>query len=195
MPLIKNNSIISDIYNHASDSDILLPDQPATVSLERWLLEGQKIINSGMDIGIRLKSSQNVENIKDDLKYFAVIILEFPNFTDGRAYSQASILRQHFGYKTEIRAVGDVSYDQLQNMQRSGFDSFEVTRKLDIDKFITAINEVTSFYQASFGNKILDKDATSQSPIRDGLSIRQMRQYGNFDHKLNDHIMDIAAAE
>ena len=195
MPLIKNNSVISDIYYHANDSAILLPDQPATVSLERWLLERQKIIVSGMDIGIRLKSNHDVASIKDDTKYFAVIILNFPNFTDGRAYSQAGILRQHFGYGSEIRATGDVAYDQLQNMQRSGFDAFEVVKKLDIDKFIKASNEVTSFYQASLGNIPLEQVMASKPTGRHGLSIRQMRQYANSDHQIDKQIIDIAAAE
>ncbi len=190
MPLIKNNIVISDIYYHADDSAILLPDQPATVSLERWLLERQKIINSGMDIGIRLKSTQDINSIKDDLQHFAVIILNFPNFTDGRAYSQASILRQHLNYKSEIRATGDVSYDQLQNMQRSGFDAFEVSKKLDIDKFIKATNEVTFFYQSSLG-----KEITSKPTKLHGLSIRQMRQYKFFNDQIDNHLVDIAAAE
>ena len=51
------------------------------------------------------------------------IDLHFPKFTDGRAFSQAFLLRRRLGFKGEIRATGDVLIDQLVQMQRSGFDS------------------------------------------------------------------------
>jgi uncharacterized protein (DUF934 family) len=49
--------------------------------------------------------------------------LHFPKFTDGRAYSQAFLLRRRLGFKGDIRATGDVLIDQLVQMQRTGFDS------------------------------------------------------------------------
>ncbi|WP_296357119.1 DUF934 domain-containing protein [Ramlibacter sp.] len=51
------------------------------------------------------------------------IELDFPKFTDGRAYSQAILLRRRRGFAGEIRATGDVLIDQLVQMQRSGFSS------------------------------------------------------------------------
>jgi uncharacterized protein (DUF934 family) len=52
----------------------------------------------------------------------AQINLHFPKFTDGRAYSQAFLLRRRLGFQGEIRATGDVLIDQLVQMERSGFD-------------------------------------------------------------------------
>ena len=51
------------------------------------------------------------------------IDLHFPKFTDGRAFSQAFLLRRRLGFKGEIRATGDVLIDQLLQMQRCGFDA------------------------------------------------------------------------
>lgn len=51
------------------------------------------------------------------------IDLEFPKFTDGRAFSQAFLLRRRRGFTGEIRATGDVLVDQLPQMARSGFDA------------------------------------------------------------------------
>lgn len=51
------------------------------------------------------------------------IELDFPKFTDGRAYSQAVLLRRRRGFAGEIRATGDVLIDQLVQMQRAGFSS------------------------------------------------------------------------
>ena len=58
-----------------------------------------------------------------DLNGVTRIDLHFPKFTDGRAYSQAYLLRRRLGYTGELRATGDVLIDQLLQMQRGGFDS------------------------------------------------------------------------
>src|SRR6478672_11489033 len=60
--------------------------------------------------------------------------LHFPKFTDGRAYSQAFLLRRRREFRGEIRATGDVLVDQLAQMERSGFDVavLRADQKLDI---------------------------------------------------------------
>uniref|UniRef100_UPI0037C0814E DUF934 domain-containing protein n=1 Tax=Limnohabitans sp. TaxID=1907725 RepID=UPI0037C0814E len=57
-----------------------------------------------------------------DLSGVTRIDLQFPKFTDGRAYSQAFLLRRRLGFAGELRATGDVLIDQLVQMQRTGFD-------------------------------------------------------------------------
>jgi uncharacterized protein (DUF934 family) len=51
------------------------------------------------------------------------IDLNFPKFSDGRAYSQAFALRRRLGFSGEIRATGDVLVDQVVQLQRLGFSS------------------------------------------------------------------------
>ena len=58
-----------------------------------------------------------------DIAKAAVIDLHFPKFTDGRAYSQAALIRKRLGFKGELRATGDVLVDQLLLMQRTGFST------------------------------------------------------------------------
>ncbi len=161
MPLIKENILASDPWYHASDDTPLLPDVPATVSLARWQAERGAILRSGMDIGVRLDSSDAAEIIADDLEHFGIVVLNFPAFTDGRAYSQARLIRDRFGFGGEIRATGDVLYDQLQMMHRCGFDAFEVRKDHDVEGFIDALNEVDIFYQGAAGR---------------GLSLRELRK-------------------
>ena len=60
-----------------------------------------------------------------DLKHLKLVVLHFPKYTDGRAYSQARLLRGRLGYRGELRATGQVLCDQLPFMLRCGFDSFE----------------------------------------------------------------------
>lgn len=74
-------------------------------------------------------AGQNVIELANDADPFQVslegvdrIDLNFPKFTDGRAFSQAFLLRRRLGFKGEIRATGDVLVDQLAQMERSGFD-------------------------------------------------------------------------
>jgi uncharacterized protein (DUF934 family) len=61
--------------------------------------------------------------LQADIKAASVIDLHFPKFTDGRAYSQAVLIRKRLGFTGELRATGDVLIDQLQLMQRSGFSA------------------------------------------------------------------------
>lgn len=73
---------------------------------------GLNVLELANDIDPRTLSLDGVQRID----------LNFPKFTDGRAFSQAFLLRRRLGFKGEIRATGDVLVDQLVQMQRSGFD-------------------------------------------------------------------------
>ncbi len=73
--------------------------------------------------------------------------LNFPKFTDGRAFSQAFLLRRRLGFKGEIRATGDVLIDQLQQMQRSGFDAAVLREDQNPDFARRQLNRYPDFYQ------------------------------------------------
>ena len=73
---------------------------------------------------MHLKAADLVDQIAGDLDRLAVVVLEFPKFNDGRALSQARLLRERYGYRGEIRATGKVVRDLLLFMHRCGFDAF-----------------------------------------------------------------------
>jgi uncharacterized protein (DUF934 family) len=75
------------------------------------------------------------------------IELHFPKFTDGRAFSQALMLRRRCGFKGEIRATGDVLIDQLSQMQRCGFSSAVLRADQDIAKGRELLTHFSAFYQ------------------------------------------------
>jgi len=77
------------------------------------------------------------------------IDLHFPKFTDGRAYSQAFLLRRRLGFKGEIRATGDVLIDQLVAMARTGFDVAVLREGLDATAVQRQFDRFPSFYQGS----------------------------------------------
>jgi uncharacterized protein (DUF934 family) len=76
-----------------------------------------------------------------------VIALEFPKFGDGRAYSYARLLRERYGFRGELRAVGNVLRDQALFMLRCGFDAFEVTEGTPIEGWREALGEISVVYQ------------------------------------------------
>ena len=75
------------------------------------------------------------------------IDLNFPKFTDGRAYSQAFLLRRRLGFTGEIRATGDVLIDQLVQMQRSGFDVAVLREGVHADAAQRQFDRFSAFYQ------------------------------------------------
>jgi uncharacterized protein (DUF934 family) len=86
--------------------------------------------------------------IGKDVRGFGVVILEFPVFKDGRAYSQARLLRERYGYKGEIRARGEVLRDQLFFMMRCGVNAFEFSRD-DAHGAQAALREFSLTYQGA----------------------------------------------
>ncbi|MEQ8177978.1 MAG: DUF934 domain-containing protein [Amphiplicatus sp.] len=93
-----------------------------------------------------LPNDVKVEEVAGGLNHFAAIILQFPVFKDGRAYSQARLLRERYGYKGEIRARGNLLRDQVLFMARVGFDGFDVGGE-KVEAFAEALSEFSFFYQ------------------------------------------------
>jgi len=77
------------------------------------------------------------------------IDLQFPKFTDGRAYSQAFLLRRRLGFAGELRATGDVLIDQLVQMQRTGFDVAVLKAGVDASAAQRQFERFAGFYQGS----------------------------------------------
>jgi uncharacterized protein (DUF934 family) len=107
----------------ADDQDI--PRGDVILSLARFEAEGDRLLSEGRAVGVRLKTDEEVETLVYDLPRIAVVALEFPKFRDGRQYSNARLLRERYGFKGEVRAVGDVLREQAHFMLRCGFDAFE----------------------------------------------------------------------
>ncbi|MDO8386413.1 MAG: DUF934 domain-containing protein [Polaromonas sp.] len=78
--------------------------------------------HAAVDDSSTLVLPNDADPLSPSLDGVARIDLHFPKFTDGRAFSQAFLLRRRRGFQGEIRATGDVLVDQLAQMERSGFD-------------------------------------------------------------------------
>lgn len=150
--LIKDGAYAEDVYARVAD-DAPLPDGAVIVSLPRFQKEREALLARNTPIGIRLQASENPELLGADVNHFSLIVLEFPKFRDGRAFSWARMLRTRLGFTGEIRAVGDFLYDQMNYQRRVGFDAWEVPDHFTIEMFKRAVTEMTNVYQPSTDGK------------------------------------------
>lgn len=144
--IIKNRQIIDDPWQFIAD-DAELPTGPVIVSLARWNQDRAALLGRGGPLGVRWPNTTSVADWVSDLPHWDVVALEFPQFADGRAYSQARLLRERYGYSGEIRAVGDVLRDQLLYMARSGFDAFVLRADRSLEDALAAFGEFSECYQ------------------------------------------------
>jgi uncharacterized protein (DUF934 family) len=147
MPLLKNGRAVSDPWQPVADEAPAPSDGPIVVSFARWQAERASLLGRSAALGVRLKNTDDVKALQPDLQRLGLIVLEFPKYTDGRAYSQARLLREQLGYCGELRATGQVLLDQLLFMQRAGFDAFALERQDAEAAWQKAQRSFTLFYQ------------------------------------------------
>jgi uncharacterized protein (DUF934 family) len=152
MPLIKDGAFVPDVFTAVTD-DAALPDGAAIVPLARFQKERDTLLARNAPLGVILKSAESPELLGDDVHRFSVIVLEFPVFRDGRAFSWARMLRQRLNFAGEIRGTGHFLYDQIAYMKRVGFDAWNVADSFPLEQFHRALTEMTNVYQPSADGK------------------------------------------
>ncbi len=111
-----------DPWTALADADsVPASDAPLLVSAAR--LEGDESFGD-RPLGVLLTVSDPVEALATRLNRLSLVALDFPKFRDGRALTAARLLRERYGFRGEVRAVGDVLRDQAFHMVRCGFDAF-----------------------------------------------------------------------
>ena len=133
--------------------DGLLPDFPEDVDLlvplAIWRARKDDLLARRGRNGVRLEPHEGPEQIAADIERLALVAVNFPKFGDGRGYSTARLLRERYGYRDELRAVGDVLRDQLLFLARSGFDAFELREDQEPHAALAAFGELSEQYQSS----------------------------------------------
>ena len=147
MSLLKGGAQALDPWVAIADDAPLPETGSPIVSLARWQRERAALRARNGALGVRLPNSAGVEEIAGDLDRLALVALEFPKFNDGRAFSQARLLRERYAYRGELRATGQVLRDQLLFMARCGFDAFEIAKGDPVESWQHAIAAFTVFYQ------------------------------------------------
>ena len=109
------------------------------------------------EVGVWLESFELVEDLVasvDDLNRLPVIGVHFPRFADGRGFSIATLLRTRYGYRNELRALGDVLRDQLFYMKRCGFDAYLMRPDRSTEEALASLRDFSEPYQAAVDNPL-----------------------------------------
>jgi len=146
--LFKDGAFIADPFRPWAEGDDAATVRYTHIPLPVFLEHRDAVLANPHPVGLLVSPGDNVELVKGDLDRFSSIAINFPAFGDGRGYSSSRLLAERYGYKGELRAVGDVLHDQISHMRRCGMTAFvvkhEPTRKaLEEGKLAT----VDLFYQ------------------------------------------------
>lgn len=144
--IIKNGEVVADPWC------LLAPgaELPASVTaikpqlllpLARWVQELESLEKAGYTVGVWLAPDDAPEALIPRLAQIPVIAIQFPSFTDGRGYSLARLLRQRYGFRGELRAVGDILRDQIYFLHQCGFNAFCLRPDQDIASALAALQD------------------------------------------------------
>ena len=154
MPLVKQGSITTDLFVHVADGAELPGDGAILVTAARFLEDPEGLLKRAGKVGVIWPNNRDLDDLVPYLDRLAAVALVFPIFRDGRAYSQARLLRERHGYEGELRATGQVLRDQFVFMSRAGFDAFEVKKDADADAFAATVKRYSVFYQPTGDGRV-----------------------------------------
>lgn len=99
-----------------------------------------KTLTIGPEMALEAALLENIDRVE----------IRFENFTDGRGYSTAKLLRERFGWKGKLCAIGDITVDQLGYLARCGFDSFSLRDDQDVKLAKQYLNTFSANYQRGY---------------------------------------------
>ncbi|CAN5543900.1 DUF934 domain-containing protein [soil metagenome] len=146
MQLLRRNAIVADDWTFAGLDDPLPESGDVAVPFARLLKEWETLTKHDGRLGVVYPNAERAEALSLFLPRLALVVLPFPAFTDGRAYSVARQLRE-LGYAHELRATGNVLPDQLQFMRQVGFDAFEINERFAPSVWLAASRQMSLAYQ------------------------------------------------
>ncbi|MCP8689765.1 DUF934 domain-containing protein [Marinobacterium sedimentorum] len=151
MPLLINREVVAQDSWQFLDVEATLEQVPQdgdiVVPLALYLENRDSLNGRAGRLGVQFNGDDNIEPLLADLSSLALVAIEFPVFRDGRGFSQARLVRRA-GFAGQLRAVGDVTRDRLDHMQRCGFDALAVPEDRFKPEVLNAFGEVSVHYQA-----------------------------------------------
>jgi uncharacterized protein (DUF934 family) len=146
MPLLKNNVVVPDTWIEVGNDDALPEHGDVIVTFARLLREFDALSKRNGRLGVKLANIDRAETLATFLPRLSAIVLPFPAFSDGRAFSIARQIRD-FGYRGELRATGNLLPDQFQFMLQVGFDAFEIGDRFPLETWQKAARHMSLAYQ------------------------------------------------
>jgi phosphoadenosine phosphosulfate reductase len=149
--LIKGRALAADRWTLLREAPTLadVPNgEPVIVPLSLWRERRAALLARG-DVGVWLRPDDDPAELAVDVKALPLIAIDFPQFTDGRGYSLARLLRDRHGFHGELRAIGDVLRDQLFALAECGFDAFAVRADRDAAEALAGLDDFDGVYAAT----------------------------------------------
>jgi uncharacterized protein (DUF934 family) len=152
--IIKDRKVATDPWHRLEpDASGGFPPVPAgadvIVPLAVWREQREHLVARPGRVGVWLDSHEDPAVIAADLPIFGVVAVNFPKFSDGRGYSTARLLRDRYGWKGELRAIGDVYRDTLYHLHHCGFNAFVLRAGEDLQEALAAFDTFSDIYQST----------------------------------------------
>jgi uncharacterized protein (DUF934 family) len=148
--IILNARIVADDWSvvRLTENEAALIEGNLIVPLSIWQARKTELLARAKR-GVWLAPHEDAAAIADDLPSLNVIAIDFPQFTDGRGFSIAALLRTRLGWQGELRAIGEVLRDQLFYLNRVGFNSYAMREDQDLNDAVKGLIGFSETYQAS----------------------------------------------
>mgnify|MGYP000129701504 FL=1 len=153
--LVKDGAIVDNEWTmmakpegEAAEAEV--PAGQIIVPLSVWLAQKDKL-SARDDIGVWIDTDETADQLGEEAQRFPLVAVHFPAFADGRAFTNARMLRERFGFTGELRAVGYFLAEQACYLRRCGVNAFDfgADREQHLQAAIDALNDFTEYYQAS----------------------------------------------
>jgi uncharacterized protein (DUF934 family) len=149
--IIRHRAVIQDNWQLLEHSSIgALPfSGDVIVPLDLWMRERETLSFRLGRIGVWLDADADPQAIAPELARVSLIAVRFASSTDGRGYTLARLLRERYGFRGELRAIGEVLRDQLYYLSRCGFDAFALRPEQNPVQALAAFEDFSEAYQVS----------------------------------------------
>lgn len=162
---VRNGRVAEDDYRSLTDDAEVPESGKIIVTLERWNTQQTPLRAAArLSVGVRIPNTADLAQTWPQIADRPLIELEFPAFGDGRAYSQARLLRERYRFAGEIRASGAaVAVDQAREMSRCGINAFVLRQDQDANRFVA---ELSGIQQVSWYQPALPDTSLSVTELR-----------------------------
>lgn len=140
----------NDPWHTAGGEDGPQPHPPvrahSLLTLEQWHAV-RDTWPAEVPVGVALANTVDIETLATDLPRLALVALHFPKWMDGRAYTQARLLKARYRFAGEVRATGDALVDMVPLLARTGFTSAQLRPDQKLDAAERALGFFVGHYQ------------------------------------------------
>lgn len=147
--MIKDGRVVADDWQilglEPAVSDVA--SSRKILPLEEYLTRGHALLGEDCQYAVWLSSGETFEPHIELLLGLPLIAIHFDSFVDGRGFSQATLLRERYGYQGELRAMGQILPDQLYYLKRCGFSAFQFAEPVDLTLALESLGDFSGNYQ------------------------------------------------